>query len=241
MLGSLQHCHGNVPPLACRSLPQAPVWSWHTLQTPFCQTSPPTWWVVCSFPGWLASRCSPAPASTHHLCCQNLAVKEEAEISLFFFFFFLESFANLFWISAEPFWVAAQVLGITVGGYKWSVCGLSSGRSVINQVCSSQQVARSPLLFYCENHSGILVCEFPSLSPALNHPDSPLDEWTIYFSVPGNQRAFSSEFSFQNIQNRISLSKKCLSTHYRNLFIRNFLIPNTDIRISGCTGCQFAS
>lgn len=141
MSGSLQRCHGNVQPLACRSLPQAPVWSWHTLQTPFCQTSPPKWWAVCSFPGWWASRCSPAPASTHHLCCQNLAVKGETEIRKWWgVFFFLEHFYNLFWISAEPFLVTPNVLGITMGGYKWSMCGLLAGRSVVNQVFSSQQV-----------------------------------------------------------------------------------------------------
>lgn len=48
---SHRHCHDNGPPLACRSPPHSQLWSWHTLQTPFCLTSPPVWPAACSFPG----------------------------------------------------------------------------------------------------------------------------------------------------------------------------------------------
>lgn len=72
--GNPQHCHGSDPLLACRSLLQVQLWSWHTLQTPSCQTSPPTWPAVCSSPGLSASRCSPDQANILHQYCQNLAV-----------------------------------------------------------------------------------------------------------------------------------------------------------------------
>lgn len=86
-----------------------------------------------------------------------------------------------------------------------------------------------------------MVCGFPFLVPALNH--------SAYWWV-NNPRFSSLRFKVvlwkpKNIFLRVFLSKytnvNFLSTHYANLFIRNFLIHNTENETSGCTGYQFAS
>lgn len=120
--GSLQHYHGSGPPLACRSQLQAQLWSWHILQTPFCQTSPPAWPAVCSSPGLSASRCFPDPASIHHQYCQNLAVKCSDKKNIISTL--KKSFVNALWKALEQLlWMSGDDSGCcswSGGNYEFS-------------------------------------------------------------------------------------------------------------------------